>query len=52
MHAHCGHGEAKFWLEPIELARNYGLSNKLCGMNDLLRDVIWQINKCKERGWV
>lgn len=23
------HGEAKYWLEPnIELARNYGLSNK------------------------
>lgn len=26
VHVHCGHGEAKFWLEPgIELAENYGL---------------------------
>lgn len=28
VHVHCGHGEAKFWLEPnVELAKNYGLSN-------------------------
>ena len=27
VHAHCGDGEAKFWLEPeIELAHNYRLS--------------------------
>jgi hypothetical protein len=27
VHAHCGNGEAKFWLEPeIELAHNYRLS--------------------------
>ncbi|RPH53452.1 DUF4160 domain-containing protein [bacterium] len=27
VHVHCGHGEAKFWLEPaIELAQNYGLT--------------------------
>ena len=27
VHAHCGDGEAKFWLEPqIELAKNHGLS--------------------------
>jgi len=31
MHVHiqCSHGEAKYWIEPnIELAKNYGLSNK------------------------
>ncbi len=29
VHIHCGHGEAKFWLEPeIELAQNYGLTKK------------------------
>ncbi|MCO6442340.1 MAG: DUF4160 domain-containing protein [Nitrococcus mobilis] len=29
VHVHCGHGEAKYWLEPeIDLARNYGLSDK------------------------
>ena len=29
VHVHCGSGEAKFWMEPrIELAKNYGLSNK------------------------
>jgi hypothetical protein len=27
VHAHCGDGEAKFWLDPeIELAHNYHLS--------------------------
>jgi len=27
IHVHCGHGEAKFWMEPqIELAQNYGLA--------------------------
>ena len=27
VHVHCGHGEAKFWLEPeIELAQNYSLT--------------------------
>jgi Domain of unknown function (DUF4160) len=27
VHVHCGHGEAKFWVEPkIELAQNYGLT--------------------------
>ena len=26
IHVYCGHGEAKFWIEPkIELADNYGL---------------------------
>jgi len=29
VHAHCGDGEAKFWLDPeIELARNYHLSRR------------------------
>jgi hypothetical protein len=29
IHAYCGDGEAKFWLEPkIELAYNYNLSRK------------------------
>jgi len=29
VHVHCGHGEAKFWMEPdIELAQNYGLTAK------------------------
>ncbi len=29
VHVHCGHGEAKFWLEPsIELAKNFGLSQQ------------------------
>ncbi len=29
VHAHCGHGEAKYWMEPeIELAKNYGLTTK------------------------
>lgn len=27
MHVHCGHGEAKFWIEPeIKLVQNYGLT--------------------------
>ena len=27
VHVHCGHGEAKFWMEPqIELVQNYGLT--------------------------
>ena len=27
VHVNCGHGEAKFWMEPeIELAQNYGLT--------------------------
>jgi hypothetical protein len=29
VHVHASQGEAKFWMEPeIELARNYGLSNR------------------------
>ena len=29
VHVHCGHGEAKFWMEPqIELAQNYGLTDR------------------------
>jgi hypothetical protein len=29
MHVHCGHGEAKFWMEPqIELAQSYGLTDR------------------------
>ena len=29
VHVHCGHGEAKFWMEPdIELANNHGLNRK------------------------
>jgi hypothetical protein len=29
IHAHCGDGEAKFWLEPkVELAYNHNLSRK------------------------
>ncbi len=29
VHVYCGHGEAKFWMEPsIELAQNYGLTAK------------------------
>ena len=29
VHVDCGHGEAKFWMEPdITLARAHGLSNK------------------------
>ncbi|HEY2919912.1 MAG TPA: DUF4160 domain-containing protein [Candidatus Binatia bacterium] len=32
VHVHCGHGEAKFWMEPrLELAQNYGLNNKDLG---------------------
>jgi len=32
VHVHCGHGEAKFWMEPdIELAQNYGLIAKGLG---------------------
>lgn len=27
IHAQCGHGEAKFWIEPdISLARSFGLT--------------------------
>ena len=27
VHINCGHGEAKFWIEPrVELAQNYGLT--------------------------
>jgi hypothetical protein len=27
VHVHCGHGEAKFWMEPkVELAHNSGLT--------------------------
>ncbi|MBV5311025.1 DUF4160 domain-containing protein [Chromatium okenii] len=29
VHVNCGHGEAKYWMEPdIELAKNYGLTSK------------------------
>ncbi len=29
VHVYCGHGEAKFWMEPdIELAQNHGLTAK------------------------
>lgn len=29
VHVHCGHGEAKFWMEPqVELAQNYGLADR------------------------
>ena len=29
VHVHAPQGEAKFWMEPkIELAKNYGLSNR------------------------
>jgi hypothetical protein len=29
VHVNCGHGEAKFWLEPeLELAQNYGLNDR------------------------
>jgi hypothetical protein len=29
VHIHCGHGEAKYWIEPeTELAVNYGLNGK------------------------
>ena len=29
VHVHCGHGEAKYWIEPeIELEKNYGLTAK------------------------
>ena len=28
IHVHCGHGEAKFWLEPqVRVAENYGLTD-------------------------
>ena len=29
VHVHCGHGEAKYWLEPeVGLAQNHGLTKK------------------------
>jgi hypothetical protein len=29
VHVNCGHGEAKFWMEPaLELAQNYGLNDR------------------------
>jgi uncharacterized protein DUF4160 len=32
VHAYCGDGEAKFWLEPkVELAYNHNLSRKQLG---------------------
>lgn len=28
IHVHCGHGEARFWLEPqVRVAENYGLTD-------------------------
>lgn len=40
VHIHCGHGEAKFWMEPeIELAQNYGLtSTDLRAVERLIRE--------------
>ena len=28
VHVYCGNGEAKYWLEPVELAANYGFSSR------------------------
>jgi hypothetical protein len=37
VHAYCADGEAKFWLEPaIELAQNYGLSDRQLGFAETL----------------
>jgi len=51
MHIHviCGHGEAKFWMEPdIELARNFGLSEPELR---LLRSVIEERKDEIKRAW-
>ena len=51
MHIHviCGHGEAKFWMEPdIEVARNFGLSEPELR---LLRSVIEERKDEIKRAW-
>jgi len=51
MHIHviCGHGEAKFWMEPdIEPARNFGLSEPELR---LLRSVIEERKDEIKRAW-
>lgn len=49
VHVHCGHGEAKYWLEPgIDLARNYGLSNK--DLN-VVRELIEEHHHEIRRAW-
>lgn len=51
MHIHviCGHGEAKYWIEPdIELARNFGLTESELR---LLRSVIKERKDEIKRAW-
>ncbi len=51
MHIHviCGHGEAKFWIEPdIELAKNFGLTEPELR---LLRSVIKERKDEIKRAW-
>ena len=40
VHAYCGDGEAKFWLEPkVELAYNHSLSRKqLCEIEAIVAE--------------
>jgi hypothetical protein len=49
IHVHCGHGEAKFWIEPdILLARNFGLTEPELR---LLRSVIEERIDEIKRAW-
>jgi hypothetical protein len=43
IHAYCGDGEAKFWLEPkVELAYNHNLSRKQLGAIEAIIDEHYQ----------
>ncbi len=51
VHAHSGHGEAKFWLEPtIELAHNYRLSDQeLATVKSLIESHEHEIRRAWEK---
>jgi len=43
IHAYCGEGEAKFWLEPkVELAYNHNLNRKQLGAIEAIIDEHYQ----------
>jgi len=43
IHAYCGDGEAKFWLEPkVELAYNHNLNRKQLGAIEAIIDEHYQ----------
>jgi len=51
VHVHCGHGEAKFWMEPeLELAKNYGLNDRdLRSVRSLIKEHEDEIRKAWQK---